>query len=410
MILRYYQTDAANAVDRDLPTHGSCLVVLPTGTGKTLVIAEVALRYVLRGLRVLVVTHRRELIEQSVGKLRDRGMVVGIERARIRSAGERVVVASVQTLRTARLETLGDPFDLVILDETHHAVSKVWQRVIDFYPLARVFGVTATPDRLDGVGLGKVFKHVSYHMTIRRAIDEKWLVPIRALRITVPGMDLSQVRERRGDLHPRDLSRAANNTTAVEGITGPLVATVGNARLRTVVFAVDVAHAEALVSSLQFRGIRAAVVHGEQPDKLRKNLIERFRAGQIQILVNAQLLVEGWDDPGVQCVAMCRPTESRAWYTQAVGRGLRPAIGKLELLLLDFSGVGSKHSLACPEDLLGHDLWPVPATPRAKNPMAQRGKWLVSNPDAMLRHQVALFNAMHEKPRGIVAWFKSLWS
>ncbi len=348
---RPYQVEAVEAVERDLPEHGSVLIVIPTGTGKTVVGSEVVRRYVGRRQRVLWLAHRRELIEQAATKLREFGLKVGIERGKYRSNGEPVVVASVQTLRGSRLWNIGD-FDLIVIDECHHAPSVSYCNITDYFPLAHILGVTATPDRLDRVGLCTMFNKVSYHMTLRRAIAEGWLTPINAKRVTVEGMDLSKVRSRAGDLRPDDLHDAVIPPQAIDGITGPLLSLAGEKK--TVVFAVDVGHSKALADKLNLlKPGSAASVDGSMHDDDRKGVIQRFVSGEIQFLINCQILVEGWDCPEVECVAMCRPTQSRAWYTQGVGRGLRLSPGKTECLLLDFAGVGAKHSLVGPEDVLG---------------------------------------------------------
>jgi superfamily II DNA or RNA helicase len=348
-LLRPYQREAVAAVENDLPSWRRVLVVMPTGTGKTITFAENIRLAVERGERVLVLAHRRELIEQTVRKLRDLGIAAGVERGPQRSHGEPVIVASVQTAQGDRLATFGR-FDLVVVDECHHAPSESYKRILARFPGVRVLGVTATPDRLDGVGMCEVFEHVSYHMTIRRATDEGWLVPIRAVQVQVRDMDLSHVRERRGDLHAGDLHAAV--MPAVDGVVEPLLRLAGTRR--TVVFAVDVGHAQAIAEAINHhRPGSAQSVDGSMPDRSRSELIKKFSAGEFQFLVNCQLLVEGWDDPAIECVAMARPTESRGWYTQAVGRGLRLSPGKEECLLLDFVGVGMRLSLASPQDILG---------------------------------------------------------
>lgn len=361
--LRDYQLAAVDGAERDFAS-GILRVMIEaaTGTGKTTTFSEIVRREAARGRRSLVMAHRRELVDQAAADLRDLGLSVTVERGRVMATGsEQVVCASVQTM-AARLHRF-DPaeFSLVVVDECHHVPSPAYRWVLAHFPGARVLGVTATPDRADGVSLATVFDTCAARYGVAEAIAAGYLVPARGVVVEVPGMDLSKVRQRvvhRGtsrevvDLHPRDLGLAAIAPEAVEGITGPLVELAG-AR-RTVVFAVDRRHAYAITASLRARGRTAAWVDSTLPPADRRDVLRAHREGLFQYLVNVLVLTEGYNDPAIECIAMCRPTQSRALYAQACGRGLRPCVpvGKRECLVLDFVGASCQHDLVGPENAL----------------------------------------------------------
>jgi superfamily II DNA or RNA helicase len=379
--LRAHQTAALSAIEVALAAPGaSTLLESATGTGKTTIFAEFIRRVLAADprARVLAIAHRRELVDQAAARLRVFGIQVGIERGRQWSKGERAVVASVQTLASqggARLASFPvDEFKYIIVDEAHHAAAVGYRAILDHFHTAKVLGVTATPDRADGVALGEVFDTCAFRYGIADAVKDGQLVPARGLRVEVPGLDLSKVRQKTigadgrplktpaegwttppapgesRDLHPGDLGAAALAPEAVEGVTGPLVALAEGRK--TVVFAVNRAHARALVESLRARGATADFVEGVMKAGDRAEVLRKHRAGEIQFLVNCMILTEGYDDPSIKCVAMARPTQSRTLYAQACGRALRTHPGKTEALIIDFVGVSCQFDLVGPDDVL----------------------------------------------------------
>jgi superfamily II DNA or RNA helicase len=351
--LRSYQLAAISAVQAEFERGiRRTLLVLPTGTGKTVVFADLARRVVSHGDRVLVLAHRTELLEQAQRKLSDVGVWAAIEKAERRAGFAPVVVASVQTLQRKRLEAL-DPkqFGLVVVDEGHHAPARSYREILAHFERTRVLLVTATPDRADGKALGEICESVAYSYELRDAIRDGWLAPIRARRIVVAGVDLSKVRSRAGDLANDELAKIMAEDTAVLGTVVPLLEQAGDRR--TIVFAVDVAHAFALASALRDRRAACArVAHGEMEPAERAEILADFRAGRFQFLVNVALFTEGFDEPSLQCVAVARPTKSRALFVQMVGRGTRLFDGKPDCLVLDFTGNAGKHKLVGPLDAL----------------------------------------------------------
>lgn len=357
MQLRPYQVASVDAVFRELASVRATLLVLPTGCGKTICFAEVARRFRPHG-RVLVLAHREELVRQAVDKIeRTARLVVGIEMADHRSDGGLfgcdVVVATVQSI-SRRLERYApDAFGLIVIDEAHHAPSgSSYRSVLDHFAGAKVLGVTATPDRSDRLAMGTVFESVALSYEIRDAIDEGFLAPIRQKAVHVEGLDLSRVRTTAGDLNEGDLEEILVEEENLHGIAFPTVEMAGDRP--TLVFAASVAHAHALATVIgRHSGREAVALDGTVDRGLRSKTLSRFQGGEFQFLVNCALFLEGFDAPRISCVAMARPTKSRALYAQAIGRGTRLHPGKADLLVLDFEGNAGRHSLVSAVDILG---------------------------------------------------------
>jgi superfamily II DNA or RNA helicase len=357
-LLRPYQEQALAAIAAEFDAgRRSTLLVLPTGTGKTVVFAEAARRICDAGHRTLVLAHRNELLEQAVSKLEAIGVWAQLERGTSRAGGADVVVASVQTMHAKRLQRFArDAFGLVVVDEAHHAMAGTYRAVLEHFASAHVLGVTATPDRSDGEALGKLFESVAYRYELRAAIRDQWLSPIRARRIEVDGLDVSKVHTRAGDLAANELAEIMLAEQVLHGIAAPLVERAGDRR--TICFTVDVATAHALADVVnRYKPDSARAVDGSASDLERRTVLHEFRLGKFQFLVNCALFTEGFDEPTISCVAMCRPTKSRALFTQCIGRGTRLAPGKADCLVLDFAGNAGRHRLVGPADALaGHEL------------------------------------------------------
>lgn len=361
-MLRPYQLEAITRVEAEWARgNRRTLVVLPTGTGKTVCFAELARRAVSLGERSLVLAHRSELLEQAQRKLLDIGVLAGIEQADKRAGYAPVVVGSVQSLQGKRLRKYRrDEFRKIFVDEAHHAPAASYRAILEYFSDAEVLGVTATARRADGKALGDLFDSCAFTLELRDAIRDEYLVPIRARRIVVESVDLSRVHRRAGDLASDELAELLASDEAVVGAVVPLLEQT--AHLRTIVFCVNVAHATAIASAICERRPGAArVAHGDLDAEQRAQVLADFRSGAFQYLVNVQLYTEGFDEPSIQCVACIRPTMSWALFVQMVGRGTRLlgrtlaesiANGKPHLLLLDLTGNAGKHKLVGPLDAL----------------------------------------------------------
>lgn len=360
--LRPYQIEACDAVDREWESVRSTMIVLATGTGKTRVGSEIIRRRLAANTgRVLWLAHREELITQARDAISENtGARVGIEKAgqfantyALSDLHDEVVVASVQTLHEKRRQRFAAHlFGTVIIDEAHHAAARTYREIIDHFPDAKVLGLTATPDRGDGIGMGNIFDSVAYEFGMRPAIDAGWLCPIKVLTVNVHGLDISSVKTTAGDLNQGQLARIVENDSVHHEIAAPLAEHIG-AR-QAVVFCVTVEQSKALADVLQgyLPGKVVAHVDGSTPTSERSRILGAFSRGEIHVVCNCAVLTEGFDAPATSLIALARPTKSRSLYAQMIGRGTRLSPGKSDCLVLDFKGNAGRHSLANPVDLL----------------------------------------------------------
>lgn len=351
--MRPYQQAAREAIHAEWNDgRRRTLLVLPTGTGKTIVFAAVTEDQVRSGSRVLVLAHRGELLEQAADKIkRSTGLASAVEKAEQTCLDSwcRVVVGSVQSLqRPARLEQFpADYFGTIIIDEAHHAITDGYQRVLEHFPEANVLGVTATPDRGDMRNLGEVFDSLAYEYKLTQAIREGYLCPILAQTIPLQ-LDISQVTLSGGDFAVGGLGTALD--PYLEQIASEMqTACAGR---KTVVFLPLIKTSQKFRDILNSKGFRAAEVNGQSED--RAEILSDFSNGKYNVLCNSMLLTEGWDCPSVDCSVVLRPTKVRSLYSQMVGRGTRlsPETGKKDLLLLDFLWLTERHELCRPADII----------------------------------------------------------
>lgn len=354
MQLRKYQVEAKDAIlsewDKGIK---KTLLVLPTGTGKTIVFSKVIEEEVRTGNKVLVLAHRGELLDQAADKLATAtGLVTATEKAEQTSLDSwfRVVVGSVQTLmREKRLKQFApDHFGTIVVDEAHHCISDGYQRVLNYFDQARVLGVTATPDRGDMKNLGTYFESLAYEYTLPKAIKEGYLVPIKALTIPLT-LDLTSVGQQAGDFKAADLGSALD--PYLYQIADEMVEHCKNRK--SVVFLPLIKTSQKFRDILEEKGFRAAEVNGES--KNRAEILADFDQGKYDVLCNSMLLTEGWDCPTVDCIVVLRPTKIRSLYSQMVGRGTRLSPGKEDLLLLDFLWHTERHELCHPAHLIAQN-------------------------------------------------------
>ena len=352
--LRPYQQQARDRIHAEWDAgHTRTLLVLPTGTGKTIVFASVAADQVRAGDRVLILAHRGELLEQAADKLqRSTGLVSAVEKAESTCLDSwyRVVVGSVQTLqRTARLERFPqDYFGTIIIDEAHHAITDGYRRILDYFSGAKVLGVTATPDRGDMRNLGEVFDSLAFEYKLTDAIKEGYLCRIMAQTVPLQ-LDISSVTLSGGDYAVADLGTALD--PYLEQIAAEMAVRCKDRK--TVVFLPLIKTSQKFRDLLNAKGFRAAEVNGQSEE--RREVLADFDAGKYNVLCNSMLLTEGWDCPSVDCVVVLRPTKVRSLYSQMVGRGTRLSPGKTDLLLLDFLWMTDRHELCRPADLVCED-------------------------------------------------------
>jgi superfamily II DNA or RNA helicase len=367
----YQATDLDKVATRFEAGVRNQLLKYATGLGKTPFFALLKRRLNLPG-RKIVLAHTDELVQQAASKLRqwNPDLTVGIEKAEYHSNGEDIVVASVQTigrLNSPRLLQFNPAdFDALVVDEAHHATAPSYRTIINHFrqnPKLLHLGVTATPNRADGKGLGEIYDEIVADRDIVFGIREGWLADLRGIRIKTR-TDISQVRSQAGDFQVGELSRTLNtparNRLIVESWKE-------HAHERpTVIFTVDIQHAKDLAAEFERQGVTAAAVWGDDPERGAK--IALLRAGRIKVITNCQLLTEGFDEWTVSCIGVARSTQSESMYTQMVGRGTRIPdgisnllearqagieIAKEDCILLDFVDVTSKHSLITLPTLFG---------------------------------------------------------
>jgi superfamily II DNA or RNA helicase len=349
MELRGYQNAARLAVAREWERVQRTLLVLPTGTGKTIVFSALACDVVARGGRVLILAHREELIRQAADKLRRAtGLACAIEKANEYAEGclERVVIGSVQTLLSPERRRALDPPTHIIVDEAHHALSDSYQAVLREWPRARLLGVTATPDRGDMRELGSFFESLAFEYPLPQAIADGFLCPIRALTLPV-AIDLRGQKPAGGDWSKEQCAYA------LEPYLPELTRLYAeHARDRKgLVFVPLCATGHKVVAAFQSHGLRAYFCDGQD----RSQIAAWEADGPGSVMVNAMLLTEGYDHPPIDAIAVWRFTRSRPFYCQMVGRGTRIHPGKERLLLIDNLFLTARHSLCRPAHLVAND-------------------------------------------------------
>lgn len=332
------------------------VVALPTGAGKTVIFSRLAS---MAQRPVLVLAHRSELLTQARDKLqrtlRERGYAnasVEIEQADARATpNAQIVVASLRTLHVARLAKLiaERDFGLIIYDECHHAPADDNKRILRQLGVfdadwdGTLLGFTATTMRADGKGLDTVFEEIVYSRSLPEMIADSYLVPVRGFRVSTHA-DLTHIGS--GDLSPEELEEAVNIEDR-NALVARSIQELARDR-RTIVFCVTVAHARNLCRALNALGVRAGLIHGEMKHPDRVKVLAMFADGRLQAITNVGVLTEGFDDPGVSCIAMARPTKSVGLYAQMVGRGMRLAPGKSDCLVIDFVDVSSMSLVTLP--------------------------------------------------------------
>lgn len=346
--LRPYQQQCVDAVLSGFGEFQKQLVVVPTGGGKTIVFSHLAKHFNEQGQRVLILAHRGELLQQAADKLhRSTGIFAQTEKAEMSASLQSdVVVASIQTMRGKRLAKWPqDHFGLVIVDEAHHALADSYQSVLQHFAPAKVLGVTATPDRGDKKNLGKYFQNIAFEISLFDLIHQGYLSRITVQSVPIE-IDLKGIRTIAGDYNETDLSERIEPWLEQIAVAIREIA----AFRRTLVFLPLCATSRKMAEILNSVGLVATHVDGQSED--RKEIARRFASGELDVVCNAMLWTEGFDDPGIDCVVVLRPTKSRALYSQMIGRGTRIAPAKSDLLLLDFLWLHEKHNLIRPAHLI----------------------------------------------------------
>ena len=316
---------------------------LSTGGGKTVVFSHVIKGAVAKAKRTLVLAHRRELIRQASNKLTDLGVPHGIIAAgQDRDHDAMVIVASIQTVA----RRLGEmpKFDLIVIDEAHHAVSATFTALLASQPQAKLLGVTATPQRLDGKGLGKHcgghFDAIHCGPSMESLIEQGYLAKCRVL-VPAVTINVEGIRKIAGDYDEGQLEERA------VGVTGDAIKEFAKLPEGTtaIAFCVTVKHAESVAAAFAEAGYAAQAVHGGMSKEQRDNAIDGLFTGAVQVLTSCEIISEGLDVPSVGCVILLRPTQSLTMCRQQIGRGMRPKADGSALVVLDHARNCITHGL-----------------------------------------------------------------
>jgi len=340
--LRHYQQAAVDGV-RDSFRAGRRrpLLVAPTGSGKTVIFSYVTASAAAKGNRTLILVHRAELLEQCHRSLESMDVPHGLIASGLTPDRSQLTqIASVQTL-VRRFDRVVAP-DLIVIDEAHHATAGAWASVLAQYPNARVLGVTATPQRLDGKGLGQVFDDLILGPEVTKLIDEGYLCkPVYYAPKTV---DLTGVHMVAGDYNRAEVAERMDKPT----ITGDAVIHYRKYAegQPCIVFCTGIKHAEHVAQAFNASGYRFKVIDGTLSKEERARRVLDLSSGALQGLVSVDIVSEGFDLPCVSSAILLRPTASLSLHLQQIGRVLRPSPGKHRAVILDHVGNCRRHGLA----------------------------------------------------------------
>ncbi len=348
ILLRPYQHESIQELrNRIRSGKRRVLLVAPTGSGKTVIAAYIVVLAAKRGSRTLFIAHRRELINQACKRLQEAGLAaedIGVIMAadpRRRPAAI-VQVASVDTLRNRAKPKA----DIVFIDEAHRALARSYREISEFYPNAVHLGLTATPFRGDGRGLGDMYDDLIVVSSPRQLIEQGYLVEPRVFTVPHDKLpDLASVRVRRGDYDETQLAEAVDQKGLVGNIVDHWLRYASG--VRTVAFAVSVEHSKHIAARFAEVGVPAEHLDGSTPKDDRDAALDRLDSGEILVVSNCSLFAEGWDQKSVKCAILARPTKSTTLYLQQAGRILRPWNNR-RAIILDHVGCALEHGL--PQD------------------------------------------------------------
>ncbi len=348
--LRDYQSASVNDIISAIAAKKNTVIQLPTGTGKTTVIAEVIRLWRSQhsqNQRALIVVHRIELVEQIIDRFKEFGIIAGkIKAGEPVNENYQIQVGLIQSLRsqTRRPASLG----LIIVDEAHHINASSYSDLISYYEKYNptVIGVTATPSRLDGKPLGSVFAQLLEYGQITDFITNGFLSSMKHFATGFPDLKYIKVKST-GDYDEKQLQAAMSNELIMANLIQGYEMHAQNKKM--IVFAVNTEHANTIANRYCVAGYNAIAVDYKTATEVRKKIIDDFKNGQIQILVNVNLFTEGFDCPDVEVVQLARPTKSLNLYLQMIGRGMRIFPGKEHGIILDNAKLWEEHGLATRE-------------------------------------------------------------
>lgn len=380
--LRDYQSDLIERTRQAMRSHRNVLMQAPTGSGKTALTVFMMATAAKRGKRSMFLVHQSELLQQTSEALWKQKLEHGMICPGKAYSKLPVQVASVQTL-VRRMEKYPEP-DLIVIDECHRAAANTYRKVLEFYPNARVIGLTATPSRTDGKGLDDLFDTIVEGPAVRSLIDAGYLSEYELIAPPID-IDMSDIKTKMGDYDKKELEAAVDKPT----ITGDAVAQYKRHAMgkRCVVMCVSIKHAEHVCAQYKAAGIEAVQIDGKMTNAERKGVVERFRRGEVKVICNVQLLLEGVDIPAISVVQWLRPTQSLIVWLQGCGRGLRPSPGKDKLMILDHVGNWSRHGIPDAER-----EWSLAGRPKGRRKKADE------EPDLSVTQCLSCFHVFRSGP------------
>ena len=344
MSLRDYQVrtvdSTRNAIQR---LYRRPLIVAPCGSGKTHIAGAIVQSCQANNARTLFFAPRRELVYQTLEKFVhygiDAGMIMAGEAQRLYAKHQ---IASFDTLHARAIQRDKIPMpeaDVVLVDEAHLSLSKGKQDILEHYRNKIVIGLTATPTRTDGTGMGRYYNYLVNEISVRELIDDGYLV--EPAYYAPDHWDMSGVKTTKSDYVVSSLSKAVDQPELIGGIYENWKRLAGEKR--TVIFCVNRKHSRHICELFKNKGIRAEHVDGETPKDERAGIFNRVRSGATQVLCNVYVASYGLDIPELECAVLARPTKSLGLYFQTCGRVLRPAPGKTGAIIIDHTGAVEEH-------------------------------------------------------------------
>ena len=330
MQLRDYQTKAISDLRTSFQKGNKApLLVMPTGSGKTVVFAEISKRLRQNKNNVLILVHRKELIDQASKKLKAIKVNHGIIAAKYKASRSSIQIASVQTL-VRRLSSNTFKPNYIIIDEAHHAAAGSWDKILATFPDAYKIGCTATPIRLDGRGLKDYFDDLVASHSISKLIELKYLASYKVFAPPLK-LNLDKVKVLAGDFQKKDLEEKMDKANIVGDAVKQYKKYADG--LPAIAFCISIKHATDVCNQFKSAGYKSAIVHGAMSTDERDEVIKGLGNGKIQVLTSVDVISEGTDCPNVSVAILLRATKSEGLYLQQVGRILRPQSNKTAIIL-----------------------------------------------------------------------------
>jgi len=348
MLLRPYQEAAVSDACKALDKHGNTIVVAPTGAGKTIMLSALVGERYKDGKKILVMQHRDELVDQNKSKFEriNPYITTSIVNGTVKNWDGNTIFSMVQTISRERNLRDRPKFDMIVVDESHHAAADTYLKVINAVkednPNAEIVGFTATPNRGDGKGLRSVFNNCSHQIEITTLIREGFLVPPKSYVVDCGvGDQLNNVSRKGNDFDMEQVEAIMNHKVINDKVVTEWIERAEGRK--TVVFCSTIKHAEDLLESFVEHDIDAKLVTGDTPKDERAETLHELAYGDLQVVVNVSVLTEGFDAPAVSCIVLTRPCSQKGTMVQMIGRGLRtidpeefPGIVKTDCVVLDF--------------------------------------------------------------------------